>query len=82
MNIKNLREGMKVKISRDISKTERFFDACPTMWDTYAGTVREVKKVGNNRVYIGNYAWHPDDLQSIIKPKEKKSLTFDIDELA
>ena len=81
MNIKNLKRGMKVRISKNISITESHFDACRTMRNDYAGTIREISSVYDDRVYIGNYMWHPDDLQSLVEPKEKTQFIFDENEL-
>ncbi len=93
----NLKEGIKVRIARDISKTKNSFDANSTMRAMADGiTQYYVEHVRNKEAYglsytkvpiIHGFNWHPADLIWDEEPGlddislQGEKQTFDVNEL-
>lgn len=79
MNIDEIEEGMRVRISSDIKRTHEVYTSCPAMHKmcTHTYTVDSVDH-DRNYVIIDGYAWDAEDL-TMVETKETKPPIFHFD---
>ena len=79
MDIENAKIGMRVRISFDISTTTKLYSSGSTM-RSMKGKEYTIQSIGENRIWIQDYIWHPNDIIDLSEEKEKESQLFIFDE--
>lgn len=81
MNIKDIKPGMKVIISDDISITHLRHSSGGTMRGM-RGNIYEVEYVRTSSVRVNGYTWAPEDLKPVVVKKPKPQMFhFDVNNL-